>query len=153
MATISKSKTMTKKLQGVAKAKFCVDFSTYPDNTPLGPTYIQAGFTFTQLGPMPIMFANATAGEVGLQFPGVGLEIKVPVATMAVTLFFGTFGGAVTLETRNGSVLVSTQTIDTANTFKNITVNAPGPFSRLIFKGGNNEGILVRICVVYGICE
>jgi hypothetical protein len=129
-----------------------VDFSTYPDNTTLGPTYSQAGMTFTQLGPAPVMFANATAGQIGLQFPNAGLEIKLLAPTQQVTMVFGTFGGPVTLETRNGNVLVSTQPINTANTYQNITLNPQSPVNRLIFKGGHNEAILVRICVVYVIC-
>ena len=80
-----------------------------------------------------------------------GLEIKLPAPTRQVAMLFGTFGGAVTLETRNGATLVSTQTINTANTYKNIAVTTPTPFTRLIFHGGHNEAILVRICVVYPI--
>jgi hypothetical protein len=134
------------------KVRICVDFSTYPDNTPLGPTYTQAGMTFTQLGPAPVMFANATAGQIGLQFPDAGLEIKLPAPTLQVTMEFGTFGGPVTLETRNGATVVTSQVINTANTYKNITINPPSLINRLIFKGGHNEAILVRICVVYVIC-
>jgi hypothetical protein len=145
-----KKKTPLKSPRPV-KVQICVDFSTYPDNTPLGPTYLQAGFTFTQLGPTPVMFANATAGQIGLQFPDAGLGIKLPAPTRRVTMLFGTFGGAVTLETRSGATLVSTQTINTANTYQNIVVNTPAPFSSLIFKRGHNEAILVRICVVYVI--
>ena len=134
------------------RIKICVDFSTYPDNTTLGPTYLQAGLSFKQLGPAPVMFAKRSAGQIGLQFPSAGLEIKLPAPTKQVTMLFGTFGGPVTLETRSGATFVSTQTINTANTYKNIVVNTATPFSRLIFKGGNNEAILVRICVVYVIC-
>jgi hypothetical protein len=135
------------------KIKICVDFSTYPDNTTLGPTYTQGGLTFTQLGPAPVMFANATLGQIGLQFPHAGLEIKLPAPTRAASLFFGTFGGPVTLETRNGATLVSTQTINTNNTYQNISVSPGSPFTRLTFRGGNNEGILVRICIVLVICD
>lgn len=147
------TKTLTKKAIKPVRVKICVDFSRFPDNTPLGPTYTQAGFTFTQLGPAPIMFANATAGQIGLQFPDAGLEIRLPAPTRRVTMFFGTFGGPVTLETRNGAALVSTQVINTANTYKNIVVSTLTPFTRLVFRGGNNEAILVRICVVYVICN
>jgi hypothetical protein len=135
------------------KVRICVDFSTYADNTPLGPTYTQAGMTFTQLGPAPVMFANATAGQIGLQFPDAGLEIKLPAPTPQVTMFFGTFGGPVTFETRNGAAVVTSQVINTANTYKNITIHPPSLVNRLIFKGGHNEAILVRICVVYVICH
>jgi hypothetical protein len=99
------------------------------------------------------MFANATAGQIGLQFPDAGLEVKLPASTRRVRMLFGTFGGAVTLDARSGASLISTQTINTANTFQNLIVNTPVPFSRLVFKGGHNEAILVRICVDYDICD
>ncbi len=121
----------------------CVDFSTFPDNTVLGPT-LTAGFHFRQLG-TPAMFANQTAGRVGLQFPHAGLEVTLP-QTRKVKMVIGTFGGPVTLEVRNGGNLLSSQIINTSNTYRTITVAKPVPFTKLLFRGGNNEGILVRIC-------
>lgn len=142
-----------KALKKAIKIRVCVDFSNYPDNTPLGPTYRQAGFTFKQLGATPVMFANATAGQIGLQFPDAGLEIKLPAPTRRVTMLFGTFGGPVTLETRDGGTLVSTQTINTANTYRNIVISTATSFSKLILRGGTNEAILVRICGFYEVCD
>jgi hypothetical protein len=126
-----------------APVSTCVDFSTFPDNTVLGPT-LQAGFHFQQLG-VPAMFANQTAGRVGLQFPNAGLEVTLP-PTRRVKMVIGTFGGPVTLEVRNGANLLSSQVINTSNTYRPLVVTKPVPFTKLVFRGGNNEAIVVRIC-------
>lgn len=122
----------------------CADFSTLTDNTVLGPTMQQAGFHFKQLG-TPNMIANQTAGQVGLQFPNAGLEVTLP-PTLRVKMSIGTFGGPVTLEVRNGASLLSSQIINTANAYRTLIVTKPVAFTKLVFRGGNNEAILVRIC-------
>ena len=127
----------------------CVDFSAYNDNTQLGPIHQQAGFVFAQLGPAPTMFVNATAGQIGLQFPDAGLAIIFAGLAYGVTMKFGTFAGPVTLEARDGARLVSTQTINTANLYTTIVLNPSPCISSLIFRGGRNEAILVQICVKY----
>jgi len=124
-----------------------VDFSTQIDNTNLGPTYVKPGFTFTQLGAAPPMFANATAGQIGLQFPDAGLEIQLGDLAYEITIVLGTFAGPVTLETRDSLSLLSTQTINTANTYKTMVIKPHACVSKLIFYGGHNEAILVQICV------
>ena len=121
----------------------CVDFSTLADNTVLGPS-LQAGLHFKQLG-TPTMFANLTAGQVGLQFPNAGLEVALP-RTHRVKMVIGTFGGVVKLEVRDGANQISTQAINTSNTYTTIIVSKPVPFTTLVFTGGGNEAILVRIC-------
>jgi hypothetical protein len=129
--------------QAAAPISTCVDFSTLPDNTVLGPS-LQAGLHFTQLG-MPTMFANETAGRVGLQFPDAGLEIALP-RTRKVKMVIGTFGGVVKLEVRDGANVISSQAIDTSNAYITLIVSKPIPFTKLVFRGGQNEAILVRIC-------
>lgn len=126
-----------------APTSVCVDFSTLADNTVLGPS-LQAGLRFKQLG-TPTMFANATAGQVGLQFPNAGLEVALP-RTRKVKMVIGTFGGVVKLEVRNGANTISTQAINTSNTYTTLIVSKPVPFTTLRFTGGGNEAILVRIC-------
>jgi hypothetical protein len=153
-ATKSAKKSVTRAASPApVRARICIDFSSYPDNTPLGPTYVQGGFTFKQLAPSPVMFANATAGQIGLQFPDGGLDVRFPAPTRRATLIFGTFGGAVTIEARMGALVVSSQTVNTNNTFQNIVINNATPFARFVFRGGRNEAILVRICVDLLICE
>jgi hypothetical protein len=98
------------------------------------------------------MFFNANIGTVGLQFSNAGLEIATTPSTpkTQITMFFGTFGTSVKLTAYNGATAVFTKTINTANTFQNFTFNTPAPFTRLVFKGGNNEAVLVRICLDQG---
>jgi hypothetical protein len=68
-------------------------------------------------------------------------------------MVFGTFAGPVQIEARMGSTIVSSQTVNTNNAYQNIVISNPSPFSRLLFKGGHNEAILVRICVDLYLCD
>ena len=125
----------------------CAEFSTRPANTIAGSMFTQTGFTFKQLGPQtPEMSFKEEAGEIGLNFFDAGLEITLPAPSKDVTMRIGTFGGVVKLTAYDGAASVYTQTINTANTYQNFTINTPAPFTRLVLKGGNNEAILVRIC-------
>jgi hypothetical protein len=142
-----------------APATLCADFSNQMDNaTPPPPfppafTEAQGHLTFTQLPPAaPAMFFNKTAGAVGLQFSKAGLEITTtpPLAVNHITMRFGTFGSAVKLAAYNGATLVYSQTLNTGNTYQNFTIQTPAPFTKLEFKGGSNEAILVRICINSG---
>lgn len=136
--------------QGGEDKSNCADFSTKAANTNAGSMFTQTGFTFKQLGPpTPVMSFKEDAGEIGLQFFDAGLEIATtpPVPKSHVTMRLGTFPAAVKLAAYDGATLVYTQTFNTANTYQDFTINTPAPFTRLELKGGNNEAILVRICV------
>jgi hypothetical protein len=137
-------------------ANLCADFSTKTDNAtpppPFPPTFTEAlgSLRFTEIPPAtPAMFFNETAGKIGLQFSNAGLEMATtpPVPKSHITMLFGTFATSIKLMAYDGATLVYTQTINTANTYQNFTINTPAPFTRLEFKGGNNEAILVSICV------
>jgi hypothetical protein len=132
----------------------CADFSTRADDTSLGTTFQLPPppgffFTFSQVGPPTpfVMFFNRTAGEVGLQFTTGGLEVTLSTPKSHVVMRVGTFPAPIKVTAFDGLTFVSSQTINTANTYTNVTINAPVPFTKLVFKGGNNEATLVWICV------
>ena len=128
----------------------CANFHIFPDNYPLGPTFTLAAFSFTQFGGMN-MFVNATANEKGLQFPNEGIEVALPLVTDSITLRLGAFAGPIEIEAANANGnIVQQRTIQYLNQFIDLRLFAP-EIATVIFKGGDNEGILPRMCVT--ICQ
>ena len=129
--------------------QLCADFSLFPDDTVLGPSFTLAGFDFNQLGGNPDqLFVNVTADERGLQFPREGLEITLPIPVTTVDLRLGTFAGPVEITALDSTGRrVRRQTIQGLNRYRNIKLSAREVAS-VIFREGGNEGILPRICVI-----
>lgn len=133
--------------------KLCADFAPFPDNTVLGPSFSLAGYKFTQpAGSTPLMFVNITGSERGLQFPHQGVRIKLPAPVKKVSLRLGAFASPVDIIARSKTgAVVYTSTLNTLNTYVNINISAPN-IATLVLRKGNNEGILVKICVTLRIC-
>ena len=134
--------------------KLCVEFSLFPDNTVLGPAFQLGGFSFSQPVGAPNMFVNDTAGERGLQFPNQGMNVNLPAPTRRLTMRVGSFAGPFDIAAINGTgATVAMRTVNSNNTYTNISMSSPnGDIVALEFKGGNNEGFLVKLCVQLALC-
>jgi hypothetical protein len=127
---------------------FCADFSNRaPNTTPPSNPFTEANFLEFRQQPPGSWIYLEEAGEIGLRFGEPGLEITLQAPKNHITMRFGTFSLPVKLTAYDGAASVYTQTINTANTYQNFTINTPTPFARLVLKGGKDEAILVRICV------
>ena len=139
--------------------KLCIDFSLFPDNTPIPSGSVIGGFTFNAVPPLPPppqgLFVNQTAGEQGIQFTDSGMVVKlptIPIPVHKVTYRFGAFAGPVKVQALGptGGIVFSAS-ITTLNVYANyvITVRRPKRIVKLRFTGGHGEGILVSICAHY----
>jgi hypothetical protein len=132
--------------------RLCVDFHLFPDNTQLGPAFSLAGFDFLQPANALIMFVNQTGGEKGLQFPDEGMEVTLPLLVTSVRLRLGTFAGPVDIAALDSAgTVVSQKTVPGLNAYTNVRMFGP-EIATLRFKGGGNEGILVRLCIMVCCC-
>lgn len=132
--------------------RLCVDFHLFPDNTQLGPAFSLSGFDFIQPPNSMIMFVNQTGSEKGLQFPDEGMEVTLPLLVTSVRMRLGTFAGPVDISALDSAgAVVSKKTIPGLNSYINVRMFAP-EIASLQFKGGGNEGILVRLCVMVCCC-
>jgi hypothetical protein len=129
--------------------KLCIDFSPFPDNTILGPSFSLAGFAFNQNPGGPDMFVNVTGPEKGLQFPNQGMQVKLPFKVRAVTMRVGDFGGPFDIAARDSQGnQVATRTVNFHNAYGNISMSSTsGDIATLEFTKGTNEGILVQLCI------
>ncbi len=126
--------------------KLCAEFAIFPDNHILGPNFTLAAFHFSQLGG-PLMIANDTASERGLQFPDEGLEITLPIPSPTVEMRFGTFHSPVEISALDSSgKVVSKQTVPLLNKYIDLSISAR-EIAQLVLIGGGNEGLIPKICV------
>jgi len=126
----------------------CAEFSIFPDNTTLGPSFTFAAMDFQDIaGGPPVSFVNDTAGERGLQFPDAGLEVDLPVPVSSARLRVGQFAGPYTIDGLDiaGAVVDSFQ-MNFPNSYRNVRLRGPN-LDQIRFTGGGNEGILVRLCM------
>lgn len=139
------------KAVAAAAIHLCASFGLFPDNTPLGPSFIHSSYIFRDLG-SPVSFVNDTAGERGLQFSKDGIEIDLPTAVQALDLRLGTFAGPVEIlaKDRTGAT-VATQTVPGLNRYVDLRISGP-EITRLVLTGGGNEAILVNICISVSVC-
>jgi hypothetical protein len=126
----------------------CADFSIFPDNTVLGPSFTFAAMDFQDIpGGAAVSFVNETAGERGLQFPHAGLEIDLPVPVLWARLRIGQFAGPYTIEGLDVTgAIVSNFQMNFPNSYRNIRLRGPDLFT-IRFTGGDNEGSVVSLCV------
>lgn len=126
--------------------KLCVDFSLFPGNTALGPTFSLAGFGFSQPGG-PDMFVDA-AGERGLRFPDQGMIVKLPVAVPSVSMRVGMNAGPIKIvaKDKQGSQVAAQTAV--FNAFGDVSMQSGGgPIAILEVTGGDNEAQLVQLCI------
>ena len=129
----------------------CSDFSIFPDNHVLGPAFTLAAMDFTDIPPgSPPSFVNVTAGTLALQFSNVGIEVDLPPRAVPsrIRLRVGAFAGSFDIGAFDvaGNV-VAKRMIAVLNLFHNVSFRHPD-IDRLVFTGGNNEGMIASICIV-----
>lgn len=127
----------------------CTDFIMFPDNFPLPPAFTLSSMDFNTNPGGPHSFVNLVAGTLAMQFPDVGLEVDLPpLAFPRIRLRVGAFAGPFDIRALDVSgQVVAQRTVTVLNLFHNIGFRQPG-IERLVFSGGNNEGLIASICVV-----
>jgi hypothetical protein len=126
----------------------CSDFTIFPDNHQLGPTFTLSGMDFQDApGAGAVSFVNQTASVNGLQFPDTGIDITLPVTVGWARLNVGQFASPLSIESfDSGGSVIQTYSLNKPNSyyFLNFT-KGDIAFIRLI--GGGNEGVIVSICI------
>lgn len=118
------------------------EFSLFPDNTVLGPTFTLSSFRFTDLGGSP-SFVNVSGAVKGLQFPNAGVRLKLPAVTNRVTLRVAAFASDFNIVARNSAgVNILSRVVVGDNAPHTLTLIRPG-MARLEFIGGQNEGVII----------
>lgn len=126
----------------------CADFSLFPDNTPLGPSFTLSATDFADVQPaQSASFVNDTNGQLGLQFPDTGLDANLPLVVQWARLRIGQFNTPFTIEGFDGRGSVVSSYTTSVPGYTNLTIRATG-LERLEFRGGGSEGVLVSLCVI-----
>ena len=125
----------------------CADFTMFPDNTALGPSFTFAAMDFQDIPSGPVSFVNLTAGELALQFPDTGLEIDLPVEVPWIRMRVGQFASPYTIEAFDPSgTVVAVFNMNFPNTYRNLRLRGRG-ISLVRFTGGDNEGSVETVCI------
>jgi hypothetical protein len=132
--------------------QLCADFVLFPDDHHLGSNFSLAGFDFSEVSGAGFIFVNETANEKGLQFDPQGVEITLPIPVKTVDMRVGAFAGPVDIVAFDSAGnQVRQRTLSILNRYVNIRLSA-SEIASIILSNGNNEGILVRICIAIGVC-
>ena len=126
----------------------CADFTIFPDNTQLGPTFPLAGMTFQDNPGGATSFVNQTSGLNGLQFPDVGIEARLPMAVQWVGMYLGQFNSSFIVEVVDSNgVVTSSTTYNKPNTYSFLNFSQAN-IATIRFSGGGNEGVIVSLCIL-----
>jgi hypothetical protein len=129
----------------------CADFSLFPDNHVLGPSFTLAAMHFTDPpGGAITSFVNGTDGTLALQFSDAGVEVDLPPLTQRtyVSMRVGAFAGSFDITAVDiGGNVVANRVITLLNIFQTVNFGQPD-IARLVFKGGSNEGMIASICTI-----
>jgi hypothetical protein len=122
------------------------EFSLFPDNTVLGPTFTLAAYRFTDIGAPP-SFVNVSGAVKGLQFAIAGVRVRLPAVIDRVTIRAAAFAGPFNIIGKDsaGATLI-TRVVPGDNAPHTITLIRPG-LARVDFIGGNNEGVIISMSV------
>ena len=138
-----KNRRGTNDLAENAVISICLDFGSYPDDTPIISPFKQAGFTVESDGQL---FVNATGQKNALQFESSGMSIGLPKPVNQVKLSMASYNTdfKVWATSEQGKVLDSATVQQ--NRLKDFYLIGKG-IERVVFHGGGNEGVLQEICV------
>lgn len=126
------------------------EFSLFPDNTVLGPSFVLAGYAFDDLGASR-SFVNESGSEKGLQFDRAGVRVKLPATTDAVRVRGAAFGGDYQIFGKDGAgSILAAQRIPGDHAPHTVQLAHPGlRFVELV--DGGNEGLLEAISIT--VCK
>lgn len=128
----------------MATITLLVEFSLFPDNTVLGPSFALSGYTFRDIGGSP-SFVNVSGAVKGLQFPNAGVRVRLPAVTDRVTVRAAAFAGPFDINAKNAAgATVATRVIPGDNAPHTVVLSGTA-ITRLEFIGGNNEGVIISI--------
>lgn len=138
-----KNRRRTSNLAENPVISICLDFGTYPDDTPISSPFKQAGFTVESDGKLMV---NETGQKTALQFESEGMSIGLPKRLNQVKLRMASnnIDFKVWATTEQGKVLDSAAVYQ--NSFKDFYLIGKG-IERVVFHGGGNKGALKEICV------
>jgi hypothetical protein len=121
-----------------------VEFSLFPDNTVLGPSFTLGGFEFTDAANPP-SFVNDSGGTKGLQFGKQGVRVRLPIETDVVDIRAAAFATEIKIHGKNAfGTTVAVETIPGDNTPRSVRLIHPG-LATVDFEGGNNEGTIIEM--------
>jgi hypothetical protein len=125
----------------------CLDFLMFPDNTPMPLPFTLVSFKFSAVAGGMTPFVNVSGGGKGLQFADQGIKVKLPFPSSKVSVNVGQFAQPISVRvlSATGAILAST-VITAPNTYTTKTFATRTKAVTVILRGGNNEGILARIC-------
>ena len=128
----------------------CADFSTYPDNTQLGPAFTLSSMNFQDVPGSITSFVNVTNGQLGLQFPESGLDITLPTLVAWAGFKIGHFSGDFSVEALDfGGQVINSYKMNLPNTYLQHQFTQANPdIAALRLQGGGNEGVLVSLCIL-----
>jgi hypothetical protein len=130
----------------------CADFTADPHDTQMGNNFTRNGFVFTSLDTSHVPFVNdIDPGVIGLQFGDGGLDVTLAAKTPRALLDAGAWAQdvLVTAYSSTGSVM-ATLTVPKRKAVDHFELLGRGSITRLTMTGGNNEGLLAKICVDIG---
>jgi hypothetical protein len=138
----------------------CLDFysfsNLYEPITPPAASFTHGGCDFRPIaGGLPLLIhRDGGAGALhvpgqGLRFPRQGVEVTPRVMSAEATLSVGTFGQPVDVSALDAAGAVMTSVVvPSNNAYNKVSITTPTPFHSLTLTGGNNEGVLERVCLV-----
>lgn len=119
------------------------EFTIFPDDYPLGPSFLLSGMKFNDANGARVSFVNDTTKSIrGLQFD-TGISIVLPVATSWAQLLIGEFPDPVTIEEIDsaGAVMSST-TINKPGSYSFVTLVSSGLKTIRLVSGPNETSIV-----------
>lgn len=125
----------------------CVEFTQFPDNTQMGPSFTVLRFDFVSNGQFDPFVNDVTTNVHGLQFAEGGMTMDVPSTASQVDLQVGAFAGQpVTVEALNSAgSAVDSDVVPATNSVQSISL-AGSDITTVSFVGGGGEGVLVEAC-------
>lgn len=122
------------------------EFSLFPADTVLGPSFVLAGFAFSDLGASRSFVKESGIGK-GLQFGGAGLRVQLPALTDAVRVRGAAFAGDCQVLAKDGAGnVLAAQRIPGDGASHTIDLAHPGvQFVELVPGGG--EGSIEAISI------
>ena len=125
----------------------CLDFLLFPDNTPMPLPFTLANFRFSAVAGGMTPFVNVSGAGKGLQFADQGIKIKLPFPSSKVSVNIGQFAQPIAIRVLSATgAMLANATTNTPNTYTTKTFVLRTKAATVILKGGNNEGILAKIC-------